>query len=160
MALNPAQLTLGLTSILQAFLPSGAIVAKQMALTYTTYAQGGQFGASLPTLTPAHTAALEGALLPALLVPQGGNPALLANAWAAGLLAFWIPGTPVLGAQAGAVIACAESGLVVVPMIAAFSNITATAPLTAALMATAIHAATITTTAAVVPPPGTVLPLL
>ena len=160
MALNPAQLTLGLTTILQAMLPSGALVAKQMALTYTTYAQAGQFGASVPTLTPAHTAVLEAALVGALLLPQAGTPANLANAWAVGLLGFWIPGTPVVGPQVGTVIACAGSALVVAPMIAAFSNLAASAPLTAALMATAIHAATITTTATVVPPPGTVLPLL
>jgi len=161
MPLNPAQLTSGLTSVLQAFLPNGALVAKQMAAVYTSYAAAGLFGASAPVLTPAHTAALEGALLGALtLPPQAGTPANLANAWAAGLLAFWIPGTPVAGAQVGTVIACAGSALVVGPMIAAFTNIYSTAPLTAALMASAIHAATITTTAAVVPPPGTILPLL
>lgn len=160
MALNPAQLTLGFTAILQAFLPSGALVAKQMALAYMAYAQGGQFGASVPTLLPTHTLALEGPLVGALLLPQGGNPANLAAAWAAGVLAFWLPGTPVLGAQVGTVIGCPGSAALSGTLLPAFSNVFSTAPLTASLMAAAIHAATITTTATVAPPPATVLSLL
>lgn len=161
MALNPAQLTSGLTTIFQAFLPNGALVAKQMALTYTAYAQAGLFGASAPVLTPAHTSALEAALLAVLtLPPQAGTPANLANAWAAGITAFWIPGTPVAGAQVGTVIACPGGALAVPGITAACANIASTAPLTAALMAAAIHAATITTTALVAPPPATILPLL
>lgn len=160
MALQQSLLASQFTTILQAYLPSAALVAKQLAIAYTTYAQAGQFGASVPTLLPISTTVLEQALLSATLVPAAGSPVLLATAWATGLAGFWIPGTPVVGPQVGVVNGCAGAALVIPPLTAAFLNVFSTAQLTASLMASAIHTATITTTATVSPPPSTVLPLL
>jgi len=159
MALNPVQLTQQLITIFQAMLPSPGVVASQLANAYTAYAKGGQFGASTPFILPTNTAALQGPLLAALLVPAAGNPATFAAAWAAGVVAFWA-GVPIVGPQVGTVIppigAAALSGV----LIPVFSNIASTAPLTAALLAGALHTATLTTSSTVAPPPATVLPIL
>lgn len=160
MALQPTILSSQFATIFQAYLPSAALAAKQLALTYTAYAQTGQFGASVPTLLPINTAALEQALLGAMVLPAAGSPVLMASAWATGLTGFWLPGTPVLGPQVGVVNGCAGAALVISPLTAVFSNVFSTAQLTASLMASAIHAATLTTTATVAPPPATVLTLL
>jgi len=161
MALNFAQLTDAFASIFSEQPAQSVLVAQKLASAYTTYASAGLFGASAPVLLPSNTLALQVLLAQAIAVPQVGNPALFGAAWAQGLLAFWAtPPPPVVGAQVGIVTVIVGAAVVAVPITSACANLAATPRVTATLIATAVHAATLTVTATVAPPPGTILTLL
>jgi len=157
-ALNPTQLSSDLEDVFASLPASASDAADALALAYGTYAAGGQFGASMPNIPPANVDALAAALLAAIAVPAAGNPATIAASWAAGLTAFWL-GVPVAGVPAGATVGCPGAASLVATLTAVFANVANTSASCAAGLSAALHGATITVTAAVAPPPGTVLPI-
>lgn len=161
MPLNPVSLTLALTAVFQSFPPTAALCAAGMASAYSSYAAAGMFGAGVPLITGSNTSAMTALLLAAIASPLTGNPAAFGAAWSAGLTAFWMtPPIVVTGAQSGVVTGIPGAAAVAVPLGAAAANLTNTAPVFAAILAAALHAATLTTLATVAPPPGTIITIL
>jgi hypothetical protein len=160
MALDSGGLIAALAAVFQAFPPTSATCASGMAAAYTAYASAGMFGSSTIVVTGANTSALEGLLLAAIAVPLTGNPASFGAAWAAGLTAFWTaPPIAVTGGQTGVVTAIPGAPAVAGAITAAAAVLGNTAPGFAAVLGGVLHTATLTTTATVAPPPGTVLPI-
>lgn len=152
MTLNDSNLQSAIETFLGTARPSPAAAAAAFADVYDTYAQGAVFGASTPTLT-GRKALFEAALLGAL----PGTPASIAAAVAA----YWAPvpsPVPVVGAQAGTVVGCPGAAGIAAAMAAMFPGPN-TRAVAAAVTAGAIHAATLTCTATVTPPSGTILPI-
>ncbi len=129
----------------------------RLAKAYTDYAAGGLFGASTVSAgVGAKEAPLASTLAASLAVP--GLPATHAAAWGAGLVTFWAA-VPVVGAQAGATVPPTGAAACVAALTALFSNTGNSADDAADGLANALDTCTKTTTAAVAPPPGTVLPI-
>lgn len=157
MALSQTDLALALQDVFEDTLPSIGDVAAALAGAYADYAAAGQFGASAPELTPAHRDALAGTLA-AALDPHVATPATFGVAWSAGVAAFWLS-VPVAGAQVGTTAGCPGAAALVASAAIAVAAPTNTAAAAAAGLAAALHVATLTVTAAVAPPPGTILPI-
>jgi hypothetical protein len=157
-ALSQSSLGADLEALFGSTPGSAADAAQGMAQAYYDYAAAGQFGASTPSLTTAHRDAMAGVLLAAIATPVTGSPATLAGAYATAVAAFWLA-VPVVGAQTGATVGCPGAPVLVAALTAVFVNLTNTAATCAAGMAAVLHTATLTVTAAVAPPPGTVLPI-
>lgn len=158
MTLDKDALATDLENVFTSMLATAAEVADALASVYTSYASACAFGASTVTIPPAKTEALAAAFLSVLATPATGSAPAFAAAWASGVAAFWV-GNSVVGAQAGAVTACAGAASLVATLTPIFANNQNTAAAAAQDLATAIHTATLTTLAAVAPPPGTVLPI-
>lgn len=136
--------------------PSTAVDAgNKLAAAYTGYAGAGMFGASTVDVS-LQEAALAATLAASLTVP--GTPATHAAAWGAGLAVFWL-GAPVAGAQSGVTVPPTGAAALVAALTAAFANTAASASDAAQALADALDVCTKTVTAAVAPPPGTVLPI-
>jgi hypothetical protein len=129
-----------------------------MASAYFTYAGAAIFGGSAPTIAPALRAAMGATLLGAIATPAGGSPAALAAAWSSAVATFWTA-VPVTGGQTGATVGCPGAPGLVASLTGVYSNTGNTAAGCAQQTATALDAATKTVTAAVAPPPGTILPI-
>lgn len=170
MALDPASLTDAIKAIYDGSadtspvdgnpdgMPTDAADAgSRLAKAYFDYASAGMFGASTIAFTGAEEPALAATLGSSLAVP--GLPATHAAAWGAGLAAFWAA-VPVVGVQAGATVPPAGAAALVAALTALFANLANTADTAAAGLAGALHTCTLTVTANVAPPPGTVLPIL
>ena len=158
MALDPGSLNSAVLAFMGATNPTTLDAANALADVYDAYAAGGLFGASVPTLTGRKSlfaSALAGGL-------AAGNPLTAALALSGAVAAFW--GTspapiPVVGAQVGTVNGC--PGAAAIPgALAAMLAIPNTKETSAATLAGVLHTATLTVTANVAPPPGTVLSLL
>jgi hypothetical protein len=158
--LNPASLQSAVAAILAKPSPDPASVAAQLASAYTSYAAAGQVGASVLVISPGSTSAMAAAILATIAVPSP-VPTGWGLGWSNGLLAFWGVPVAVVGAQSGAVIPVCPGA----PAAAAVITAGASAPVpssdpAAAAVASGCAAATATVTAAVAPPPGTILPVL
>ncbi len=129
-----------------------------LADVYALYAAAGLFGASTVTIDGPREAALATALEVGLVEPPAGSMATFCAAWGTGLGAFWT-GAVVVGAQAGATNSCPGAAALGAALVAALSNPQHTKETAAAAFAAALHAATVTVTATVAPPPATVLPI-
>ena len=158
MTLDPGALADALEELFARLPETAADAAEGMAAAYFDYASAGMFGASVPQLTSTHRDALAATLLTAIAIPAAGLPATIAGAWSAGVTAFW-PGVPVVGAQAGATVGCPGAAALAASLTAVFANLANTAESCALSLAAALHGATMTVTASVTPPPGTVLPI-
>lgn len=158
MTLDPSTLSSALAELLAGLPETAADAADGMAAAYFDYASAGMFGPSTPVLTSAHKDALAATLLSAIAVPAAGLPATIAGAWSAGVAAFWLA-VPVAGPMAGATVGCPGAASLVASLTVVFANLANTAESCALSLATALHAATLTVTANVAPPPGTVLPI-
>jgi hypothetical protein len=155
MPLVQSVLKSALQSVFESRPSSAADAASQLAQAYATYAQAGVFGSStIPSL-----ASLQAGLQSQL---QSGfssqSAASVAAAFAAGLTAGWI-GVPVVGGQAGATVTCPGAAAITAPLTAVFMSMPGSASDAADQIATILHVATQTVTAAVAPPPGTILPI-
>jgi hypothetical protein len=138
--------------------PSAAAAADAMASAYDDYASGAMFGASTPQILPTAKDAMAATILAAIATPETGSPASISGAWASGVAAYWL-GVPVVGAQSGATAGCPGAASLTASLSAVFANTANTAAICAQGMAAALHAATMTVTATVAPPAGTVLPI-
>lgn len=157
MPLNPAKLSGALIPIFQAFPASKEEAARQIADAYRNYCGDGLFGASVPVLTDIMRDAMATTLAIGLTVP--GLPPTIAGAFAASVSTFWIA-VPVVGAQSGVTNGCPGAGAIAGALTAAFANLANTPQTIALAIAAAMHSATLTVTANVAPPPGTVAPFL
>lgn len=139
-------------------MPSSANDAgARLAKAYTDYAGAGTFGASTVTAgVLTKESALASTLGGSLSVP--GSAATHAAAWGSGLTAFWT-GVPVVGAQAGATVPPTGSAALVSALTSVLGDTSKTAAEQAQAIADALDTCTKTVTAAVAPPPGTVLPI-
>ena len=160
MPLDPSSMISGFTSMFQDG-PLGAVGgAKQMASIYSSYAMQGMFGASAPVFTGLEQQVLAATLAAVFSLPAP-NPAAFGMAWSSGLTTFWLaPPIVVVGAQAGVVTAIPGAAAVTAQLLALVATPGNPAPVAATLLATALHAATMTAVATVAPPPGTLLPIL
>jgi hypothetical protein len=160
MPLIPTTMVAGFTSIFQGPALGPVAAAQQMAKLYAAYAQLGVFGASLPVLTGLEQVLLAQTLATTFASP-GPNPAAFGQAWATGLLTFWLlPPVVVAGAQAGAVTAIPGTLALPASLGALVASPFNTAPSAASTLALALHTATLTCLATVAPPPGTVVSIL
>jgi hypothetical protein len=133
--------------------------AAKMADIYATYAATGLFGASLPVFTGAEKAVLAATLAAIFALPVP-NPAAWGTAWSAGVTTFWLaPPIAVAGPQVGVVTAVPGAASLIATLTAQVLIPFNPAPVAAALIAAALHAATQTVAATVAPPPATVVPI-
>jgi hypothetical protein len=163
MALNPSTLQSGFLQLFTTNKPqTPQQAAEMMASIYDSYAQTAMAGPALPIFPGTGKLALQNLLLPAIATPLVSVPPLLAAAWGAGLLAYWnAPPVPFVGpAVAGAVAVAAGVSLCIPLLTACYVNPANTAQSAAAQMASALDAATRTVIVAIVPPPGTTVPLV
>ena len=162
MALNPSSMVSGFLEIAKNPPPSPAEAAKRYAKVYNSYAQTAMALSALPVFTGLEVIALQESLFAAMANPAAGLPATLALAWGAGLVAYWnAPPVAFVGAQTGTVLQAATALAIAVPALTAIFAIPLNTAQTCALgMATARILATRTITVTLVPPPGTVAPLL
>lgn len=158
MTLNSSAFANALEATFASLPETAADAADALAQDYYDYASAAIFGSSTPTLAPALQAAFASTLLGAIAAPASGSPATFAAAWATAVAAFWV-GVPVTGAQSGATVACPGASSLTVSLTIVFANLANTAATCAQALAAALHTATMTVTAAVAPPPGTVLPI-
>jgi hypothetical protein len=128
---------------------AGAKIAK----AYTNYAGAAMFAASTVNVSSKESA-LATTLGAALVAP--GAPATAAAAFGAGLTTFWT-GAPVAGAQSGVTVPPTGAAALVAALTTLFGNAANTAAAAASGLAAALDTCTKTVTAAVAPPPGTVL---
>ncbi len=127
----------------------------RLAAAYTDYAGAAMFAASTVDVS-SKEAALATTLGGSLELP--GLAATHAAAWGAGLAAFWL-GAPVAGAQSGVTVPPTGGAALVAALTTLFANTANTADDAADGLANALDICTKTVTAAVAPPPGTVLPI-
>lgn len=153
MPLVQATLASELQSAFDAYPESVADSAQALAGAYHTYASGAQFGASDVDLS-----GRDAALASTLQSGMTGTFAAFASAWSTGLTAYWTAAT-VTGAQAGATVPPPGAASVPAALAASFASYPESTADAADLLASALHTATATTTAAVSPPPGTILPI-
>lgn len=158
MPLVSATLGSAIKSVFEGY-PSPSGCADGLANAYYSYASAGMFGASTPTIPPANKSAMASTLQSAISDPSNGSASSFASAWASAVTTFWI-GVPVTGAQTGATVGCPGAASLSGSLTSIFGNTSNTFQSVADDLANALHTATLTTTAAVVPPPGTVLPIL
>lgn len=156
MALNQTTLSDGIEAVFASQPATASDAATALADAYHAYAGGALFGASTPTLTTSMRDAYASTLLGAISDPLVGLPATLAAAWGAATVAYWTA-VPVTGAQAGVTVpptVPAAAGI-----SATLANVANTESVAAAGIALALHTSTLSVTATVAPPPGTVLPI-
>lgn len=158
MTLDPSALASALEATFASLPETASDAADALAGNYYDYASAATFGASTPTLAPALRTAFAATLLGAIAVPSSGTPATFAAAWASAVATIWI-GVPVAGAQSGATVGCPGAAALTASLTTVFANLANTAATCAQALAAALHTATLTVTAAVAPPPGTVLPI-
>lgn len=156
MALDVSKLGSALADVFANMPTSKDEAAKQIAQAYYDYASGGLFGASVPTLSSSQRDAMAGTITLGLTVP--GLPMTIAAAFAAALTVFWIA-VPVAGPQVGATAGCPGAASLIGSLPAVFLNLANTPETCGVGVAAALHTATMTVTASVAPPPGTVLPI-
>jgi uncharacterized protein (DUF486 family) len=131
------------------------LAAQKMAKAYDNYARTAMAAASTPVITGLEAQKLEQTLYTAISNPRVGMAPIIAAAWGAGVMAYWMaPPVPFVGPQTGMVLQAAT----VVPIITAgltacFSNVLSTESLSAQLMSTALDAATRTVMVTLLPPP-------
>lgn len=154
--LNLTSLTNSIRSVLESNPATGADAARGIANAYAGYAGGGTFGASTLVSTEPLRSALESQLTTGFASQSGATVAL---AFSTALSTGWV-GLPVVGAQTGATVGCPGAAGVTATLTALFISQPPTHQLAAEGIAGALHTATLTVTAAVAPPPGTVLPIL
>lgn len=159
MPLDVSKLSSALKDVFASMPASASDAADGMAAAYYDYACDAMAGGGKAEPPAANKSALATAILGAIAAPAAGLPVTIAGAWSAGVAAFWV-GVPVTGAQTGATVACPGAASLIGALSAVFANTANTAETAANGMAVALHAATITTTAAVAPPPGTTVTLL
>jgi hypothetical protein len=154
MALDAGALEDALFSALGETPDTAAEAADNLANAYAGYASDGTFASSTVTIDGARINALA-ATLAAGLVPAP-VPATFLAALASGVATFWT-GAPVVGVQSGATVGCPGAASLPAALAAALAvpNDRETA---AQVLAAALHTATLTVTAAVVPDP-TPLPI-
>ncbi len=151
MALDPSGLHDGVVAFLGASPASTAEAAANFAQAYDDYAQDAMFPPCTPTLDGCK-AKLEAAVAASL---ASGIFATVCTAIGNGVAAYWT-GVPVAGAgQAGAVPGCPGAASIAGALAAlAPASPRATA---ATVLSGALHTATLTCTATVSPPLGTIL---
>lgn len=154
MALDPIALGNAIAALFMSHPATKEIAAAGLAQAYFDYASTGTFGASLAVPTTVQRDAMAATLATALTLP--GIALTAATGFATALTAFWVA-VPVVGAQAGATVGCPGAGAVGPAMAPTFLNLANTEALAAQGMANALQTATLTVTANVAPPPGTVL---
>lgn len=154
MALSQSALSSALQALFDSKPATTADAADGMAEAYADYAADGMFGSCVPAFTT-QEAALAGTILSQGLV---GTIAGFAGAWASGLAAFWAAVPVAGGGQTGATAPPVYPTLAT-ELSAVLSSYPATTALAASQIAAVLHAATMTVTATVAPPPGTVLPI-
>lgn len=159
MALSQSALAAALTATLSNTSATPASCASAMASDYYSYATAGMFGSSAVAIPPANQSAMASTLLAAISSPVTGNAGTFAAAWAAAVALFWT-GVPVTGAQSGATVGCPGAATLSGTLLPILTVTNGTAASAASGIAAALHAATLTVTAAVAPPPGTTLTIL
>lgn len=159
MALSQDSLAAALTATLSNTEATPEGCANAMASDYYTYAAAGTFGSSAVAIPPANQSAMASTLLAAISSPVAGSAGTFAAAWAAAVALFWT-GVPVTGAQSGATVGCPGAALLSGSLLPILTVTAGTAASAAGGIASALHAATMTVTAAVAPPPGTTLTIL
>lgn len=152
MALNSGALHSAVTNFLSATKTSTAQAAAAFAQLYDDYASQGKFGSNTLVVTGAKSR-FEGALAAGL---SSGVFPTVCTAFATAVTAYWT-GATVTGAQSGPV--TPPPGAAAIPAALAALAPKASRAVAASTLANALHSATITTTATVAPPPGTVLPI-
>lgn len=157
MPLNPSKLSGALIPIFEAFPDSKDKAGRQIADAYRNYCGDGLFGSGAPVLTDIMRDAMATTLAKGLTVP--GLPPTIAGAFAASVATFWIA-VPVIGPQSGVTNGCPGAGAIAGALTGAFANLANTPQTIALAVAAAMHTATLTVTANVAPPPGTVAPFL
>ncbi len=150
--LNPAALDAAVFMFMNQASPSTAQAAADMAELYDAYAQDAQFGLSVPTLT-GRRALFESTFAASL---SSGVFATVCTALGNAVAAYWGSSqVPVVGAQAGLVVGCPGAASIA-GALAALAPMSS-ASVAASTISGALHTATGTCTAAVAPPPGTIL---
>lgn len=153
MALDTAGFQDAIRALLDTDQPDFAAAGDAWAGVYDDYCAGAVFGASTPVLTgkrAAMAATLAGAF-------ASGVAATTAAAFSSAVATYWTA-VVVAGAQAGVCASCPGAGAITAAL-AALAPGPNSKDAFAAAMATALDTATRTCTAAVAPPPGTVLPI-
>jgi hypothetical protein len=156
--LDQPALAAALQATFESMPAAAADAADALANDYATYASAATFGASQLEVSEAVATAMGDTLFAAISVPASGLPATFAAAWAAAVAAFWV-GLPVVGAQSGATAGCPGAASIAATLTAVFANLANSAGVCAVALAAALHGATLTVTATVAPPAGTVLPI-
>ena len=156
MALDVTQLGNDLAAALATLPPSKEDAAMAISQCYLDYAQNGTFGASVPVLDNTYRDAMAATLAAALGLP--GLAATAAAAYAAAVTTFWAV-VAVAGPQVGTSNGCPGASALTGAIAAVFANLANTYATCGAGMAAALHTATLTVTATVSPPPGTVVPI-
>lgn len=155
-------LTQGVLNAVRRAHTSPLSAASAWATAYANYTSTATFGPNLPVFTGLEETRFKLALLPAMSSPFAGTPSTLAAALTQAVMSFWLaPPVPVVGpVQAGTVLPI--PGLAALPSVltSIFSVPTGDHISKAASIASALDAATRTITCTVVPPPGTILPIL
>jgi len=156
MALDVSSLANELARIFKSHPESPADAGVKIATAYYAYAQTALFGASLPVLVTAYRDAMAATLAAAFAVP--GLPPIAANAFGSALTVFW-SAVVVTGAQTGTSNGCPGAASVPAALLPVFLVPDATEEVAGMGVANALHTATLTVTATVSPPPGTILPI-
>jgi len=154
MALDDDALEDAILAFLESTADDATAAADALAELYAEYAADGMFSASTVTIDGARESALA-ATLAGGLVPSP-SPATFLAALASGIATFWT-GAPVVGAQAGATVGCPGAASLPAALSAALA-VPNDREAAASTLAAALHTATLTVTAAVVPDP-TPLPI-
>jgi hypothetical protein len=156
MALNPASLGADLGAVFAAMPPTPQECAEKIAKAYMAYAKAANFGASLPVIPSVNESAMAATLAAGLVSP--GLPPIAAAAFSVAVTVFWIA-VPVVGAMVGVTVGCPGAASLTGSIPVVLLNL-ANTPETCGLgIAMALHSATMSVTANVAPPPGTVLPI-
>lgn len=153
MALSAIDLEDAIRAFLNTAPDTAQEAADSLASLYADYAAAATFGASAVTIDGARESALAATLASGLV--QAPSPATFLAALATGVATFWAA-VPVVGAQAGATNGCPGAASLPAALATGLA-VPNTRDAAAALLAGALHTATLTTTATVAPPPSTVL---
>ncbi len=145
MALDTGALQDAIRALLDTNQADFASAGDAWAEIYDSYCAGAMFGSSTPVLT-----GRAGAF-------ASGVAATTAAAFSSGVATYWTA-VAVAGAQSGVCASCPGAGAITAALAALAPGPNSKDDFAAA-MATALDTATRTCTAAVAPPPGTVLPL-
>lgn len=162
MVLDPTALASDLAAVFASYPATPKDSADGLAAAYYSYAQSATFATSIPAIIPAKRDAMAATLQAAIANPLVGLPATFAGAFAASVALFWaaVPvATVPSGIPAGATNGCPGAGGLTASLSLVFANPLNTAVTCAAGMAAALQIATLTTTATVAPPTGTIVPI-
>ena len=158
MTLNPTQLGSDFAGVFSSFPASPRDCADALADAFHAYCSAAVFGASTPQIPSANRDAFADAIYAAIANPAAGLPAVISAAFAAATAAYWLA-VPVVGAQSGVTVGCPGAASLPATLAVIFANLANTPTSAGASIALALHAAVMTVTASVAPPPGTVLPI-